>query len=155
MHSSNLHFHSPVRVFDIILSFFLFCVSINYLLWISMILLLLSLTFLLGLYVVDLLRLLCICLYQCDFAFHNFHVSSCGLFFFSQRGLFNISCKAGLMVLNSYLLLICKTFFLNFRIVFIFLYSRFLLVIHSIHISLYMSIPISQFITPQIGRAHV
>ena len=31
---------------------------------------------------------------------------------------------------------------------FIFLYSRFLLVIHFIHISVYMSIPISQFITP-------
>ena len=38
-------------------------------------------------------------------------------------------------------------FFLNF-IVFIFLYSRFLLVIHFIHISDYLSIPISQFITP-------
>ena len=36
------------------------------------------------------------------------------------------------------------TFFLNF-ILFIFLYSRFLLVIHFIHISVYMSIPISQF----------
>ena len=33
-------------------------------------------------------------------------------------------------------------FFLNFRILFIFLYSRFLLVIHFIHISVYMSIPI-------------
>ena len=33
--------------------------------------------------------------------------------------------------------------FLNFRILFIFLYSRFLLVIHFIHISIYMSIPIS------------
>ena len=37
--------------------------------------------------------------------------------------------------------------FLNF-ILFIFLYSRFLLVIHFIHISVYMSIQISQFITP-------
>ena len=35
--------------------------------------------------------------------------------------------------------------FLNF-ILFIFLYCRFLLVIHFIHISVYMSIPISQFI---------
>ena len=35
-----------------------------------------------------------------------------------------------------------------FGILFIFLYSRFLLVIHFIHISVYMSIPISQFITP-------
>ena len=36
---------------------------------------------------------------------------------------------------------------MNF-IVFIFLYSRFLLVIYFIHISVYMSIPISQFIPP-------
>ena len=36
--------------------------------------------------------------------------------------------------------------FLNF-ILFLFLYSRFLLVIHFIHISVYMSIPTSQFIT--------
>ena len=36
--------------------------------------------------------------------------------------------------------------FLNF--LFIFLYSRFLLVICFIHISVYMSIPISQFIPP-------
>ena len=39
-------------------------------------------------------------------------------------------------------------FFFNFRILFIVLYSRFLLVINFIHISVYMSIPISQFITP-------
>ena len=39
------------------------------------------------------------------------------------------------------------SFFLDF-LKFIFLYSRFLLVIHFIHISVYMSIPISQFITP-------
>ena len=38
-------------------------------------------------------------------------------------------------------------FFLNF-ILFTFLYSRFLLVIYFIHISVYMSIPISQFIPP-------
>ena len=38
-------------------------------------------------------------------------------------------------------------FFLNF-ILFIFLYSRFLLVIHFIHVSVYMSSAISQFITP-------
>ena len=37
--------------------------------------------------------------------------------------------------------------FLNF-ISFIFLYSRFFLVMHFIHISVYMSISISQFITP-------
>ena len=39
-------------------------------------------------------------------------------------------------------------FVLNFWILLIFLYSRFFLVIHFIHISVYMSIPISQFITP-------
>ena len=39
-------------------------------------------------------------------------------------------------------------FFYFFEFYFIFLYSRFLLVIHFIHISVYMSIPISQFITP-------
>ena len=39
-------------------------------------------------------------------------------------------------------------FFLNFWILFTFLYSRFLLIIHFIHISVYMSIPISQFIPP-------
>ena len=42
-------------------------------------------------------------------------------------------------------------FFFNL-ILFIFLYSRFLLVIHFIHISEYMSIPISQFITPPPRR---
>ena len=39
-------------------------------------------------------------------------------------------------------------FFWNFWILFYFLYSRFLLVTHFVHISVYMSIPISQFITP-------
>ena len=39
-------------------------------------------------------------------------------------------------------------FFFLFLLNFIFLYSRFLLVIHFIHISVYMSIPISHFITP-------
>ena len=37
---------------------------------------------------------------------------------------------------------------MNFWILFYFLYSRFLLVIYFIHISVSMSIPISQFITP-------
>ena len=41
-----------------------------------------------------------------------------------------------------------RTFSFFFWILFIFLYCRFLLVIHFIHISVYMSIPISQFITP-------
>ena len=40
-------------------------------------------------------------------------------------------------------------FFLNFIY---FLYSRFLLVIYFIHISVYMSMPISQFITPPPPR---
>ena len=39
-------------------------------------------------------------------------------------------------------------FVFNFTVLFTFLYSRFLLVINFIHISVYMSIPISQFITP-------
>ena len=43
--------------------------------------------------------------------------------------------------------------FLNF-ILFIFLYGRFLLVIHFIHISVYMSTPISQFITPPPPPCH-
>ena len=49
------------------------------------------------------------------------------------------------------LFLFCFVFdFLNF----IFLYSRFLLVIHFIHISVYMSIPIAQFITPPPPPRH-
>ena len=40
-----------------------------------------------------------------------------------------------------------KNYFFDFYL-FIVLYSRFLLVIHFIHISVFMSIPISQFITP-------
>ena len=39
-------------------------------------------------------------------------------------------------------------------VIFYFLYSRFLLVIHFIHISVYMSIPIAQFITPPPPRPH-
>ena len=42
----------------------------------------------------------------------------------------------------------CSFFFEFYFILFIFLYSRFLLVIYFIHIRVYMSIPISQFITP-------
>ena len=44
-------------------------------------------------------------------------------------------------------------FFLNF-ILFIFLYSRFLFAIYFIHISVYMSIPISQFIPPSPTPRH-
>ena len=50
-----------------------------------------------------------------------------------------------------YLPLLCVYFFIfvmKFLKFNFFLYSRFLLVIHFIHISVYMSIPISQFITP-------
>ena len=50
-----------------------------------------------------------------------------------------------------------KKFFLFFLIsefYFIFLYSRFLLVINLIHISVYMSIPIAQFITPPPPPPH-
>ena len=39
------------------------------------------------------------------------------------------------------------SFFFEFYFIY-FLYSKFLLVIHFIHISVYMSTPISQFITP-------
>ena len=38
-------------------------------------------------------------------------------------------------------------FFFDYYFLFIFLYSRFLFVLRFIHISVYMSIPISQFIT--------
>ena len=44
--------------------------------------------------------------------------------------------------------------FFNFLILFIYLYSRFLLVINFIHISVYMSIPIAQFITPPLAPPH-
>ena len=42
-----------------------------------------------------------------------------------------------------------------FEFYFIFLYSRFLLIIHFIHISVYMSIPISQFIAPPPPPCHI
>ena len=42
----------------------------------------------------------------------------------------------------------CAAYILFFLVLFIILYSRFLLVIYFIHISVYMSIPISQFIPP-------
>ena len=46
-------------------------------------------------------------------------------------------------------------FFLIFKFYFIYiLYSRFLLVINFIHISVYMSIPITQFITPPYPTPH-
>ena len=45
------------------------------------------------------------------------------------------------------------SFFLKFNLIY-FLYSRFLLVIYFIHISVYMSIPISQFIPPPPPHHH-
>ena len=47
-----------------------------------------------------------------------------------------------------YIIIYTHIFFLFFEFYFMFLYSRFLLVIYFIHISVYMSIPISQFIPP-------
>ena len=44
-------------------------------------------------YKAGLLHLLCIGLYQWDFSFHSFPDFSCGLFFYTQRSLFNISYK--------------------------------------------------------------
>ena len=52
-----------------------------------------------------------------------------------------------LFLIFIYLFIYNLKFFLIFNFIF-FLYSRFFLVIHFIHISVYMSIPISQFITP-------
>ena len=72
-------------------SFFL-CASLNYF---SL------LTFLIALYVVDLLLLLCILLYQWGVSFHNFPISSCG-FIFTEKSPLNISFKAGLAVQNSF-----------------------------------------------------
>ena len=57
-----------------------------------------------------------------------------------------VACAVGAILRNHCLIQVHKDFFLNF-ILYIFLYSRFLLVIHFIHISVYMSIPVSQFIT--------
>ena len=45
-------------------------------------------------------------------------------------------------------------YFWIFEFYFIFSYSRFLLVIYFIHISVYMSIPISQFILPLLPPCH-
>ena len=53
-----------------------------------------------------------------------------------------------LHIFFKYMGVFFEFYFTFFWILFIFLYSRFLLVIHFIHISVYMSIPISQFIPP-------
>ena len=60
-------------------------------------------------------------------------------------------CDKRLMFFKTVILFFFE--FLYF-ILFIFLYSRFLLVIHFIHISVYMSIPISQFIPPPHHHHH-
>lgn len=80
-------------------SFFL-CASLNYF---SL------LTFLIALYMVDLLLLLCILLYQWGVSFHNFPISSCG-FIFTKKSPLNISFKAGLVVQNSF------TFFISVKL---------------------------------------
>ena len=51
-------------------------------------------------------------------------------------------------ILSTILLFFLHFLFFSFWILLYFLYSRSLLVIYFIHISVYMSIPISQFITP-------
>ena len=58
----------------------------------------------------DTLLLLHVCLWWWVFSFHNSLVSSCGLFFFASRRCFNICCKAGLVVLNSF------NFFLSIKL---------------------------------------
>ena len=62
------------------------------------------LTFLTPLYVLDLLPLLYICIYQWDSSFLNLHIFSCGLFFATQRSSYIISCKAGLVGLNYFII---------------------------------------------------
>ena len=72
--------------------------EVNYLLWIWMILLLWSFNFPTTLWVVGLLPLLHILLYQCDFSYHTFPISSHRLYFSAYRTIFNISCKVDFMV---------------------------------------------------------
>ena len=74
-----------------------------------------------------------VCHYSFDMHFPNWTFFSCVYLLFLDPFLWSA---------------LFKSFFLNFWILFIFFYSRFLLVIHFVHISVYMSIPISQFITP-------
>ena len=94
-------------------------------------------------------------------SFHNQHASACLLqelfnlywFLLSCFGFANIlACLWSFCHFFKYFVKTTFLFifleFLNF-ILFIFLYSSFLLVIHFMHISVYMSIPISQFITPR------
>ena len=57
-----------------------------------------TLTFLLGLNLVDLPSLLYIYLYQQHFSFHNFYISH---LFSAHSSSFNISYETGLVVLNS------------------------------------------------------
>ena len=75
---------SSPSLFTLLKSYFisLFYVSRYYLLWICFHYFYL-LAFLLALKMTDLSTLLYICLYQWDFCFNNFYVSSCDLFFFT------------------------------------------------------------------------
>ena len=61
--------------------------------------------------------------------------------------LIRLGCVQGL---HSFNLILGNLFFLIFKFYLSFLYSRSLLVINFIHISVYMSIPITQFSTPPL-----
>ena len=47
--------------------------------------------------------------------YHNFHIYRYDLLFSTHRNLYSISWKAKLLVLNSKLLLVCKTFYCSFK----------------------------------------
>ena len=80
---------------------------------------------------------------------HTFAFS--GLMFVNMKllkYLFSYEHKCLVDIIMAVIFFFC-CFIFSFEFYFIFfLYSRFLLVIHFIHISVYMSMPISQFITP-------
>ena len=97
---TTLHFLPPFHVynFDIIFTSFCFVYPLatycRYRWFYNFCLL----TFLLALYMANILPLLYICLYQWDFFPFMFHVS----FLFTWKSPFNISFKASLLVLNSF-----------------------------------------------------
>ena len=106
----------------------------------------------LGLVPGTLLAQLSLCLPQSVLFFFHFFVSP---------SLWPYSCSLCLLIITPCLCLLllsvshrfCFFFeFLNFILFIYFLYSRFFLVIYFIHISVYMSIPISQFIPPPPPR---
>lgn len=84
--------------------------------YIQMILLFLSLTFL-QLYKWFIYYLYCILAFISEiFIFHNFLISSSSLSFSAQRSSFCISCKVGLVVLNSFsFCLSVKTLYFSFK----------------------------------------